>query len=278
MKTHLTLALLFAGATFLSAQTDKNKLSNETRIRIKKIEKINGVEKITDTTILVNGPAEMASINHANFKHISGGADEDIIITENGSEMVVTSHCKDEPGKEAKSRVVIVDKGNSADLEKSEELEAEIQKALKEAMEMNPSSAGQNQVTVFTPTENGDGKKGTKQIVILRTQRLVDISEEDKKLLGKQNGVGDQQLQLNQMKFYPNPGNGKFNLSFVLDEKGDTDVTVMNVEGRTVYNEQLKNFSGAYTKEIDISSQPKGIYFVKVTQGQHSLVKKLVTE
>lgn len=65
---------------------------------------------------------------------------------------------------------------------------------------------------------------------------------------------------------------------FNLKDKGDTDIQVMNLEGRSVYSETLKDFNGNYKKEIDISSNPKGVYFVKVKQGEHSQLRKIVLE
>ena len=80
------------------------------------------------------------------------------------------------------------------------------------------------------------------------------------------------------MNFYPNPSNGKFNLSFNLPEKQDTEITILNVEGKVVYKEKLNQFSGNYDKEIDISKNAKGVYFVKVDQGKHAQVKKIILE
>ncbi|MBA2610637.1 MAG: T9SS type A sorting domain-containing protein [Bacteroidetes bacterium] len=45
-----------------------------------------------------------------------------------------------------------------------------------------------------------------------------------------------------------------------------------------MYSEKLTNFIGAYDKEIDISKNPKGVYFVRIEQGKHAQVKKVVLD
>jgi len=77
---------------------------------------------------------------------------------------------------------------------------------------------------------------------------------------------------------YPNPNDGKFNLNFNLKNKADAEVTVYDTQGKQVYSEKLPNFSGDYNKAIDISSNTKGVYFVKIQQGKHSQVKKIILD
>jgi hypothetical protein len=97
-------------------------------------------------------------------------------------------------------------------------------------------------------------------------------------MLEKTTGTTDGKLQMNEMKFFPNPSDGKFNLSFNLTDKGDTKIQVLNNEGKVVYTEQLFEFTGPYDRELDISEFPKGVYFVRVEQNQHAQVKKIVLE
>jgi hypothetical protein len=39
--------------------------------------------------------------------------------------------------------------------------------------------------------------------------------------------------------------------------------------------EELNEFSGTYTNQIDISKQPSGTYFLQIVQGQKSYSKKI---
>jgi hypothetical protein len=44
-------------------------------------------------------------------------------------------------------------------------------------------------------------------------------------------------------------------------------VKILNADGKIIYAETLKDFTGKYNKEIDISKNPRGIYSVRIAQG-----------
>ena len=107
---------------------------------------------------------------------------------------------------------------------------------------------------------------------------LIDLNKEDISTLEKSgvNNVKKNKLKVEKLNFYPNPNNGRFNLSFELDSKNKTSISIYNESGQRVYHEELKDFSGKYNKEIDLSSEKKGIYFINVNQNKKSLTKKVV--
>lgn len=115
------------------------------------------------------------------------------------------------------------------------------------------------------------------KIVITKKINATDATENDLKRIGEKSKA-DGKLGIKDMTFYPNPNNGKFNLKFTMPDKGNTDITIMNLDGKVIYNEHLENFSGSYDKEMDISKENKGVYLVKVVQGNHTEVKKIVLE
>jgi len=74
---------------------------------------------------------------------------------------------------------------------------------------------------------------------------------------------------------YPNPSNGKFELKITNYESGIKNIEVYNLLGEKVYS----NTSAAhFPLAIDISSQPTGMYFVKVVSGQSYKVLKFIKE
>ncbi|MFI5171035.1 MAG: PDZ domain-containing protein [Chitinophagales bacterium] len=77
---------------------------------------------------------------------------------------------------------------------------------------------------------------------------------------------------------YSNPSEGTFNVKFNLNTTGDTKISITDINGKEVYAETLNNFSGAYDKTISLSAQPKGTYFVKVTQNGYSNTKTVVVQ
>jgi hypothetical protein len=123
------------------------------------------------------------------------------------------------------------------------------------------------------------GNKATHRIIIVRRAVMSDLSEADRtKLADKPNAISDNLLNIGEAKFFPNPNDGRFTLTFNLLTKGTTKISIFDINGRQVYTEALQNFTGKYEKEIDISQQPKGSYFVKITQGSHSQIKKIVLD
>jgi hypothetical protein len=85
-------------------------------------------------------------------------------------------------------------------------------------------------------------------------------------------------LKIDQVDFYPNPNNGRFNLSFNLSNQGDTEIAIFTLDGKKVYEEKLPNFTGNYQQEIDISKNANGVYFIRVNQGKNAWFKKMILE
>lgn len=73
-------------------------------------------------------------------------------------------------------------------------------------------------------------------------------------------------LQLQDVRMYPNPTDGAFALSFSL-EPGPLSVTITDINGKIVFNENKENSAGTYYRDIDLKSIPQGNYVLTVTQG-----------
>ncbi|MES2762843.1 MAG: T9SS type A sorting domain-containing protein [Bacteroidota bacterium] len=258
MKKMIMMSVLLLSTSLLVAQT----ANKPATVRIKKIENINGVEKITDTTFTTNDPPSL---------QIDNGT-IDIIGLEDGQErkMIKTIIIDDGNGEHSNVEIKGLDK----------EISAEIEKAMKEAG-LDGTAKGTKKIVIINDEDekvSGDKKtRATKTIVINRID-ITNADETDMKRISKSAGETDGKLNIEKMNFYPNPNTGKFNLSFNLPEKGDTEINIMNIDGKIVYKEKLAGFSGNYDKEIDISKNAKGIYFVKVEQGKHAQVRKIILE
>ena len=133
------------------------------------------------------------------------------------------------------------------------------------------------QVRVTVDAED-DGKHVVKKMIRIAIQ-IEEISDTDKDLLresGLELGSAQNGLAVNELSFYPNPSNGDFNLSFEAAETGDVAIRVINADGRRVYTEKLKNFSGRYDKKIDLTDEASGVYFLNISQNGKVMNKKLV--
>lgn len=264
IETLLAKGLLILGCLLVAgAATAQTKSKEPSTVHIKKIETINGVTKVTDTTYTSTDQASILIKDGIIDIRSLPGEEDEIIHTMMSNNTTGTGKISVTGGKEL-----------------DEQISIQIEQALKEAGIDENTVKGEN---VLIINESDTGKEGaTKQVMITKTIiKHIDIKDADEKelkRLGQSGSQKEQKLNLANMSFYPNPNTGKFNLSFSLPEKGDAEVTILNTEGKVVYTEKLPAFSGNYDQEIDISKQAKGIYFVKVEQGKNSQVKKIVLE
>jgi hypothetical protein len=117
------------------------------------------------------------------------------------------------------------------------------------------------------------------RIIVLSRLRVSDLKKEERDRLAPViNGVAKDDLSVEDLKFYPNPSDGKFNLAFRLPRSGKTQVTIFDITGKKVYDETLDNFSGAYDRRMDLSQQKPGTYIVRINQDGACRSSKLVIE
>jgi len=83
---------------------------------------------------------------------------------------------------------------------------------------------------------------------------------------------------INNLDIYPNPSRDIFNISFTSEDKQDLRVRIMNVIGEELINENLEQFIGEYTKQINLSDNAKGIYFLEIETNDGVINKKLILQ
>ena len=80
------------------------------------------------------------------------------------------------------------------------------------------------------------------------------------------------------LTIFPNPSTDVFNISFTSEGIQDLKVKVLNVIGEELINENLEQFIGEYTKQIDLTKNAKGIYFLEITTNDGVINKKLILQ
>ncbi|MAZ93206.1 MAG: hypothetical protein CMF58_02205, partial [Lentimicrobiaceae bacterium] len=80
------------------------------------------------------------------------------------------------------------------------------------------------------------------------------------------------------LQVYPNPSRNKFNIMFRSDEVQKIEVRVLNILGKVVFQEDLFEFVGEYTKAIDLSNFDKAIYFLEIKTINGKINKKLILQ
>jgi hypothetical protein len=89
---------------------------------------------------------------------------------------------------------------------------------------------------------------------------------------------GEGGTTINNLDVYPNPSRDIFNVTFVAEDIQDLEVRVINVVGEVVYTEALEQFVGEYTKQIDLTDNSKGVYFLEITTNSGVVNKKLIIQ
>ena len=77
---------------------------------------------------------------------------------------------------------------------------------------------------------------------------------------------------------FPNPSRDLFNISFISEQEQNLKVRILNVIGEELINEDLQQFIGEYTKQIDLSQNAKGIYFLEIETDNGVINKKLMLQ
>lgn len=111
-------------------------------------------------------------------------------------------------------------------------------------------------VTYSTQVPNYDGK-----FVINGLSVVSDLTL-------KSTGINN--VDLGNLSIYPNPSTGIFNV-VINDLDKDINYTIVNAQGQEVVTGKL-----LATQQIDLSAQPKGVYFIKFTNETTLRIEKLV--
>ncbi len=116
-----------------------------------------------------------------------------------------------------------------------------------------------------------------KDVRVIRRSKLAikPATIEDKRLAATDKSAP---LVLRDISFYPNPSDGRFDMSLESQSDSEVSVTVLNNEGKEILRTELTPKDGFCEFEIDLTKEEKGNYVLKVVQGKKALTKRLVLE
>jgi hypothetical protein len=78
------------------------------------------------------------------------------------------------------------------------------------------------------------------------------------------------------LTIYPNPNEGIFKVNFKVGTKTNFKIEISDVLGNIVYTENLLDFSGDYTKNINLSAFGKGVYTLGLINAKNKTYKKVI--
>ena len=78
------------------------------------------------------------------------------------------------------------------------------------------------------------------------------------------------------VKTFPNPFGDNITVSITTAQKSDLIIVLTDILGRSVYQWKAKNTEGALILPVSTVNLPSGTYFLKVSDGQSALLRKIV--
>lgn len=160
---------------------------------------------------------------------------------------------------------------NGKEVEMTEEDMVHIEKLESGAM-------GNKQINIDIDVDSKNGEKG-KHIVIISKVIDVDLKDDMAKRVPKaKNNLNKNELEVEKLRFNPNPNNGRFDLRFNLSDNDPVQVKILDMNGKEVYDDAVNNFSGNYNENIDISEHGAGIYLLQIIQGNNASTHKIVIQ
>jgi len=85
-------------------------------------------------------------------------------------------------------------------------------------------------------------------------------------------------ISIKNISIHPNPSRDVFNITFKTEEKQNLKMRIVNVLGEQLITENLYQFVGSYTKQINLTNKAKGIYFLEIETEDGKINKKLVLQ
>jgi len=106
-------------------------------------------------------------------------------------------------------------------------------------------------------------------------KELVEVTPEEKPAAQRNNPANaETELRLPWLELYPNPTAGPLNIRFEA-EAVPTTVRIMDASGKTVYANELGQFSGYFNEQINLNGAP-GTYILTIQQGEKLTSRKIV--
>ena len=80
------------------------------------------------------------------------------------------------------------------------------------------------------------------------------------------------------LNIFPNPTRGLFNISFISEEMDNFEIIIVDAFGKLVSQEEKQDFIGEYSKQVDLSDYPRGIYMIQIRTNDSFISKRIVLQ
>jgi hypothetical protein len=198
------------------------------------------------------------------------------IVTRSGGEAGAEVFIMDEEGNithtgAGDSKVVV------RTLKPGEKMDEELEKMLKEHGMENGKCEGK-QIIIKSDAKNGKEKKDMKVFVFSKME-VKKLSEAERKKLPAEAGKALQAgRDFENLSVAPNPTEDACTISYKSVSKEPLLIKVYNEEGKTVMAETDTNTGDQVNKTLSLKSLGQGVYFVHISQGKQSEVRKVIVK
>lgn len=164
-------------------------------------------------------------------------------------------------------------------LKKGEKMDPEIEKLLKEYGMDEEKSEGKKIIIKNTHNKNGKEKHNEVSVFVFSKMEVKKLSDADKKQLPASASKTIQNAKrFDDLTVSPNPTDDACKISYTSSSKEPLQINVYDENGKTVYTETDKSTGQQINKTISLKELGKGIYFVHLTQGKQSEVRKVIVK
>ncbi len=215
-----------------------------------------------------------------------------IVVEENGKQKVIERHFSDfsKADSEFKKFSDSLDLDIKVSGNKKKIIRMDVNK--KQSKGSTIEKDGEN--IIIHREEGGMGPRENRRVMIIRgkdgetiTENFQGPEEFNIQLDGPGKGMkefrkihenilGEGSKTVQGLKITPNkPFNGTMNIKFHAPEKGNVTISVLDVNGKELANQQIKDFQGDFLGQVDVKKAGAGVYFVRVTQGNDGAVRRV---
>lgn len=189
---------------------------------------------------------------------VTDDGEQEIIMTKKGANVI---KIKGDEGEEGKIIIKKIEGDENAEII-----------FITDEIELKEGEEGHKVIEV----ECCDGKTIVKSKILILDLLNEDEALENNDLKEELIIDSESELEVTDLKFYPNPTTGLVKFSFATESDTPVDIKVFDIKGKVIYSETVTDFKGNYEKEIDLSAMKKGTYFLKITQNGQAETKKII--
>jgi len=86
------------------------------------------------------------------------------------------------------------------------------------------------------------------------------------------------EFQIDKLNIYPNPSNDIFYLKFKSTINQHIILRIISIIGEEIYSEFLNNYTGEFSKNINLRNKSKGVYYLEIITSNGVINKKLILQ